>query len=191
MGLLLEQIQLIEGEKEMAAIISTMRRLGKDVDEVRQYLEKSTGKKLADISDQELAQMAAKGAAAGQQTLSPDARLNPALDKDYKDLQTALEIPGGKYLAVPKVRAYVPSGTYRTQSPDGKDIDIDVDISASDLGNIYSALKGAGKTFPKALDDLRKGNIGAALQQTIKRTLEPSPAEPTKPTSKGNWNLNK
>jgi len=31
MGLLLEQIEIVEGEEEMAAILSTMRKLGKDV----------------------------------------------------------------------------------------------------------------------------------------------------------------
>ena len=186
MGLLLEQIELLEGKKEMTTIISTMRKLGKDVDEVRQYLEKSTGKSLDDISDVELAKIAATGANAGQAQMNKDTTIDPADMKDYKQLQTALSIPGGSYIAAPKVRQKYPSGTYPTQSPDGKTIDIDVDISASDLDNIYSAVKSAGKTFPKALDDLKRGNIGAALGKVIDKIVAPSTAAPKK--SQGNWN---
>ena len=83
MGLLLEQIELIEGKKEMTTIISTMRSLGKDVDEVRQYLEKSTGKSLDDISDNELAKIAATGAKQGQQ-LAPQADRDPQLQKEVE-----------------------------------------------------------------------------------------------------------
>jgi len=190
MGLLLEQIELIEGIAEMDTIISTMRKLGKDVDEVRQYLEKSTGKSLDDISDNELAKIAAAGAMAGKQ-IAPGADQDPQLQKDFKDAQMGMNIPyfGPKAVAS-RVRDIVPSGKYTTYSPDGKPIDIDVDISGSDLSAIKSAVERAGKTFPDALADLEKGKFSSALNKVISKTVEPS-AAPTPKKSQGNWNLNK
>jgi len=90
MGLLLEQIELIEGSKEAAQIVKTMRSLGKDVDEIRQYLEKSTGKSLDDLSDQELFSIASKGAAQAQK-MAPQADKDPVLQKDFKDAQAAMD----------------------------------------------------------------------------------------------------
>jgi len=186
MGLLLEHIELLEGEKEMATIISTMRSLGKDVDEVRQYLEKSTGKGLDDISDMELAKIAATGANIGKQ-MAPGADKDPQLQKDFKDAQAAMKIPVvGPSMVAKRVRDKMPSGTYTAQSPDGRPIDIDVDISGSDLSAIKSASERAGKTFPQALDALQKGNFSSALGKVIDKTVAPSTAAPKK--SQGNWN---
>ena len=187
MGLLIEQIELIEGKNEMATIISTMRSLGKDVDEVRQYLEKSTGKSLDDISDMELAKIAAAGANAGKQ-IAPGADQDPQLQKDFKDAQIAMKVPyfGPKAVAS-RVRDMMPSGTYTTQSPDGKPIDIDVDISGSDLSAIKSAAERAGKTFPDALAALQSGNFSSALGKVIDKTVAPSTA-PAPKKSQGNWN---
>jgi hypothetical protein len=196
MGLLLEQIELLEGEKEMAAILSTMRKLGKDVDEVRQYLEKSTGKSLDDISDNELAKIAAAGALAGiDQSMAPAADKDPDLQRDFKQAQSAMNIPFvGPAAVASRVRDMMPSGKYTTYSPDGKPIDIDVDISGSDLSAIKSAAERAGKTFPDALADLQKGKFSSALNKVINKTIEPSAApQPAAkaPTSKGNWNQSK
>jgi hypothetical protein len=196
MGLLLEQIELIEGKKELTTIISTMRSLGKDVDEVRQYLEKSTGKRLDDISDDELAQIAAAGALAGiDQSMAPAADKDPDLQRDFKQAQTAMEIPYfGPKVVASRVRDMMPSGKYTTYSPDGKPIDIDVDISGSDLSAIKSAVERAGKTFPDALADLEKGKFSSALNKVISKTVAPSVAsQPAAkaPTSKGNWNQSK
>ena len=186
MGLLLEHIELLEGEKEMATVISTMRSLGKDVDEVRQYLEKSTGKSLNDISDMELAKIAATGAKQGKQ-MAPGLDQDPVLQKDFKDAQMGMKIPVvGPAMVAKRVRKQMPSGTYTTQSPDGKPIDIDVDISGSDLSAIKSAAERAGKTFPDALAALQSGNFSSALGKVIDKTVAPSTAAPKK--SQGNWN---
>ena len=187
MGLLLEHIELLEGEAEMATILSTMRKLGKDVDEVRQYLEKSTGKSLDDISDTELAKIAAAGAMAGKQ-IAPGADQDPQLQKDFKDAQMGMNIPyfGPKAVAS-RVRDMMPSGKYTTYSPDGKPIDIDVDISGSDLSAIKSAAERAGKTFPDALAALQSGNFSSALGKVIDKTVAPS-AAPAPKKSQGNWN---
>ena len=186
MGLLLEQIELLEGEKEMSAILSTMRSLGKDVDEVRQYLEKSTGKSLDDISDMELAKIAATGANAGKQ-IAPGADQNPQLQKDFKDAQMGMNVPVvGPAIVAKRVRDKMPSGKYTTVSPDGKPIDIEVDISGSDLSAIKSAAERAGKTFPDALAALQSGNFSSALGKVIDKTVAPSAAAPKK--TQGNWN---
>ena len=179
MGLLLEHIELLEGEKEMATVISTMRSLGKDVDEIRQYLEKSTGKSLNDISDMELAKIAATGANQGR-VLAPSADQDPVLQKDFKDAQTAMEIPFlGPKMVAKRVRKKIPSGSYPAISPDGKPIDIDVDISASDLSAIKKAAERAGKTFPQALDALQKGEFSKALGRVIDKTVTPTPKAQT------------
>jgi len=196
MGLLLEQIELIEGKKEMTTIISTMRSLGKDVDEVRQYLEKSTGKSLDDISDIELVKIAAAGASAGIDNIAPAADKDPDLQRDFKQAQSAMEVPYfGPKVVASRVRDMMPSGKYTTYSPDGKPIDIDVDISGSDLSAIKSAVERAGKTFPDALADLEKGKFSSALNKVISKTVTPSTAAPQPaakaPTSKGNWNQSK
>jgi len=174
MGLLLEHIEIIEGEKEMAAVISTMRKLGKDVDEVKQYLEKSTGKSLDDISDAELAKIAAQGAIAGQRRYGPQNILEPEYAKDFEQTRLAMMVPGGEYLAALKAREKIPSGTYQAKTPSGDTVDIDVDISGGDLRAIQRATKSAGKTFPQALKDLEQGRIGVALDRVIRRTVEPS-----------------
>jgi len=187
MGLLLEHIELLEGEAEMAAILSTMRKLGKDVDEVRQYLEKSTGKSLDDISDNELAKIAAAGAMAGKQ-MAPGADQDPQLQKDFKDAQMGMKIPVvGPAIVAKRVRDQMPSGKYTTYSPAGKPIDIDVDISGSDLSAIKSAAERAGKTFPDALAALQSGNFSSALGKVIDKTVAPS-AAPAPKKSQGNWN---
>ena len=187
MGLLLEQIELIEGKKEMATIISTMRKLGKDVDEVRQYLEKSTGKSLDDINDMELAKIAAAGAQQGKQ-MARGADRDPELQKDFKDAQMGMKIPViGPAMVAKRVRDQMPSGKYTTYSPDGNPIDIDVDISGSDLSAIKSAAERAGKTFPDALAALQSGNFSSALGKVIDKTVAPS-AAPAPKKSQGNWN---
>ena len=181
MGLLVEQIELIEGEKEMATIISTMRSLGKDVDEIRQYIEKSTGKSMGDVSDKELAGIAAAGALAGiNKDAAPAAEKDPQLQKDFKQAQQGMEVPFiGPKMVAKRVRDKVPSGKYTTMSPDGKPIDIDVDISGSDLSAIKSAAEKAGKTFPDALALLKKGMFKGALDQVINKTVTPTPKAQT------------
>jgi len=181
MGLLLEQIELVEGEKEMATIISTMRSLGKDVDEIRQYIEKSTGKPMSDVSDKELAGIAAAGALAGiNKDAAPAAEKDPQLQKDFKDAQKYMDVPYvGPKMVAKRVRDKMPSGKYTTQSPDGKPIDIDVDISGSDLSAIKSAAEKAGKTFPDALALLKKGMFKGALDQVINKTVTPTPKAQT------------
>mgnify|MGYP001195300713 CR=1 FL=1 len=183
MGLLLEQIELIEGAKEAAQIVKTMRSLGKDVDEIRQYLEKSTGKSLDDLSDQELFSIASKGAAQAQK-MAPQADKDPVLQKDFKDAQAAMDIPffGPGVVAdrlQQKLKAKYPSGAVPAISPDGKQIDIDVDISGDDLRAIEKATKRAGKTFPQALDQLRRGNFSSALGRVVDKTLTPTPKSQT------------
>ena len=144
MATLLEYIELCEGEKEMATIVNTMRRLGKDVDEVRQYLEKSTGKSLDDISDKELAFMAGQGAKAGQ-AVAPQADRDPELQKDFKDAQLGMQVPFvGPGIVAQRVRDKVPSGKYNVQTPFGNTVDIDVDISGDDLKAIKRATDRAG-----------------------------------------------
>ncbi len=179
MGLLLEQIELIEGTKEAAQIVKTMRSLGKDVDEIRQYLEKSTGKSLDDLSDQELFSIASKGAAQAQK-MAPQADKDPVVQKDFKDAQAAMGVPyfGPKAVAA-RVRNKFPSGSYPAITPDGKQIDIDVDSSGSDLSAIKKAAERAGKTFPQALDQLRKGNFSSALGRVVDKTLAPTPKSQT------------
>lgn len=172
MATLLEYIELCEGEKEMATIVNTMRRLGKDVDEVRQYLEKSTGKKLDDISDKELAFMAGQGAKAGQ-AVAPQADADPELQKDFKDAQMGMNVPFvGPGLVAAKVRDKVPSGKYSMYTPSGDTVDIDVDISGDDLKAIKRAAERAGKTFPQALSDLEQGKFSSALGRVINRTVQ-------------------
>ncbi len=172
MATLLEYIELCEGEKEMATIVKTMRSLGKDVDEIGQYLEKSTGKKLKDISDKELAFMAGQGAKAGQ-SVAPQADADPELQKDFKDAQTAMDIPFvGPKMVAKRVRDKMPSGTYSIYTPSGDTVDIDVDISGSDLKAIKKAAERAGKTFPQALSDLQSGNFSSALGRVIDRTVK-------------------
>ena len=172
MATLLEYIELCEGEKEMATIVNTMRRLGKDVDEVRQYLEKSTGKKLDDISDKELAFMAGQGAKAGQ-AVAPQVDADSQLQKDFKDAQRGMNVPFvGPGLVAAKVRDRVPSGKYNVYTPSGDTVDIDVDISGDDLKAIKKAAERAGKTFPQALSDLEQGKFGSALGRVINRTVQ-------------------
>jgi len=181
MGLLVEQIELIEGEKEMATIISTMRSLGKDVDEIRQYIEKSTGKSMGDVSDKELAKIAAAGALAGiNKDAAPAAEKDPQLQKDFKDAQMGMKVPVvGPAVVAKRVRDKMPSGKYTAMSPDGNPIDIDVDISGSDLSAIKSAAERAGKTFPDALALLKKGMFKGALDRVISKTVEPTPKDQT------------
>ena len=172
MATLLEYIELCEGEKEMATIVNTMRRLGKDVDEVRQYLEKSTGKSLDDISDKELAFMAGQGAKTGQ-AVAPQADRDPQLQKDFKDAQMGMNVPFvGPGLVAAKVRDRVPSGKYSVYTPSGDTVDIDVDISGDDLKAIKRAAERAGKTFPQALSDLEQGKFSSALGRVINRTVQ-------------------
>lgn len=179
MGLLLEQIELIEGTKEAAQIVKTMRSLGKDVDEIRQYLEKSTGKSLDDLSDKELFSIAGKGAAQAKQ-MAPQADSDSQLQTDFKDAQKYMDVPiVGPSMVAKRVRDKMPSGKYTALSPSGKPIDIDVDISGSDLTAIKRAAEKAGKTFPQALDQLRKGNFSSALGRVIDKTVTPTPKAQT------------
>ena len=112
--------------------------------------------------------------------MAPQSDKDPILQKDFKDAQAAMGVPyfGPKAVAA-RLRNKYPSGSYPAITPDGKQIDIDVDISGSDLSAIKKAAERAGKTFPQALDQLRKGNFSSALGRVVDKTLAPTPKSQT------------
>jgi hypothetical protein len=157
---------LPEGEKEMAALVGNLRQLGKDVDEIGQYLEKSTGKKQDDITDYELQRILARGVGDAWQIV-PYMDRDPELQANMKAAQKIMDLPFGADYLAGKARDSMPSGTYTVVSPGSEPMDIDVDITGSDLQALKRAAERGGQTFPKALDSLKSGDFSGALGRVV------------------------
>ena len=164
-------IDLLEGQKEMQTIIDTIRELGMNVSEIGQYLEKTTGKTMDDITDNDLQNIAVNSVNNINMSQLRRGERDPEIQADTRNAQMMMNIPGvGPDLTAQQVRRKIPSGKYRAYSPSGKPMDIDVDVSGNDLTAIKKAAEKAGITFPKALQSLKSGDFSQALQQMIKRT---------------------
>ena len=164
-------IDLLEGQKEMQTIIDTIRDLGMNVSEIGQYLEKTTGKYMNDISDNDLQDIVVKVVNQIDRGKVKQIQADPDVQQDVVNVQRGMNIPAvGPNVVANQIRKRVPSGKYRAYSPDGKPMAIDVDVSGNDLTAIKKAAEKAGITFPQALQSLKSGDFSQALQQMIKRT---------------------
>jgi len=171
MGLLLEHIQIIEGEKEIATVIKAIRTGAKDVDEIRQYIEKSTGKSMSDVTDSDIRQGIARGYKLARQGASrAQSYVSPSMAKyaaDEYDKYGKLIAP--KVAGVGPVKGMVDKGKYQAVSPSGEPIDIDVDLSISDVTSMMNMYNKLEKDFPQAAKRLRSGDFPGALNQLYKR----------------------
>ena len=165
MGLLLEQIEILEGEKEIATVIKAIRTGAKDVDEIRQYIEKSTGKSMADVTDADIRQGIARGYNLARQGAGmAQSYVSPSMAKDAANKYDTY----GKMAAGP-VAGMVDKGKYQAVSPSGEPIDIDVDLSMSDVSSMMNMYNKLEKDFPQAAKRLRSGDFPGALNQLYKR----------------------
>jgi len=171
MRTLIETIEIIEGEAEMKTIVDTIRNLGANVDEIKQYLEKSTGKNYDEISDYDIQDIVVKGVNQIDRRKLQQIQDNPGVQQDVVNVQRGMDIPGvGPNVVASQIRKRVPSGQYRAYSPDGKPMKIDVDVSGDDLTAIKNAAEKAGISFPQVLQSLKTGDFSQALRSLIKRT---------------------
>lgn len=165
MGLLLEQIEILEGEKEIATVIKAIRTGAKDVDEIRQYIEKSTGKSMDDVTDADIRQGIARGYKLARQGADiAQSNVSPGMAQDAAKKYDAY----GKMAAGP-VAGMVDKGKYQAVSPSGEPIDIDVDLSMSDVSSMMNMYNKLEKDFPQAAKRLRSGDFPGALNQLYKR----------------------
>jgi len=170
-----EMIDLLEGQKEMQTIIDTIRDLGMNVSEIGQYLEKTTGKNMNDITDNELQNIVVQGVNQIDRGKLNQIQGDPDVQQDVVNVQRGMNIPAvGPNVVANQIRKRVPSGKYRAYSPDGKPMAIDVDVSGDDLTAIKNAAEKAGITFPQALQSLKTGDFSQALRSLIKRTNKPN-----------------
>jgi len=165
MGLLLEQIEIVEGEKEIATVIKAIRTGAKDVDEIRQYIEKSTGKSMADVTDADIRQGIARGYKLARQGAGrAQSYVSPGMAKAAADKYDTYG-----QLAAPTVAGMADKGKYQAVSPSGEPIDIDVDLSLSDVSSMMNMYNKLEKDFPQAAKRLRSGDFPGALNTLYKR----------------------
>ena len=171
MGLLLEQIEILEGEKEIATVIKAIRTGAKDVDEIRQYIEKSTGKSMDDVSDADIRQGIARGYKLARQGAGmAQSYVSPGMAKYASDeYDTFGKLLAPKIAGVGPVKGMVDKGKYTALSPSGEPIDIDVDLSISDVTSMMNMYNKLEKDFPQAAKRLRSGDFPGALNKLYKR----------------------
>lgn len=165
MGLLLEHIEIVEGEEEISTVIKAIRTGAKDVDEIRQYIEKSTGKSMADVSDSDIRQGIARGYNLARQGAGmAQSYVSPGMAKDAANKYDTY----GK-MAAPTVAGMADKGKYQAISPSGEPIDIDVDLSINDVASMMNMYNKLEKDFPNAAKRLRRGDFPGALNTLYKR----------------------
>ena len=120
---------------------------------------------MADVTDADIRQGIARGYNLARQGAGmAQSYVSPGMAKDA----------AGKYdtygkMAAGPVAGMVDKGKYQAVSPSGEPIDIDVDLSMSDVSSMMNMYNKLEKDFPKAAKRLRGGDFPGALNQLYKR----------------------
>jgi len=165
-------INIVEGEDEIQKVVQAIRRAAKQVAEVKQYMEKSAGKPYDDITDMDIRQALAKV----YKDLKAMARwADENVDKGAyrKGVDLALSPLGdvASFFGIDTGADMIPKGPQTAYTPDGRAVDIDVNVSGSDIRALKSIILGLAEEFPMVYSHMKQGNFLKAVNQLYKRMV--------------------
>jgi hypothetical protein len=167
-GKALKDVEVNEGMKEIYAVVDAIKKVAERSDEVRQWIEGSLDKPLADITDQEIYDKIMKP---GMHVMRAGAKLAPqALKQIGYSVNTIISYADMMPTAVAsELGDMLPAMVNATDPTMTKNIAIKLNVEKEDIDALVDTYKELKKTFPQVAQKLEAGDFDGALTQLIFR----------------------